>query len=745
MKLLTKADIFNSLYFKGNENFVEIEKYSNPRHMNVLGYKCFLDVKDRKNEDIKNDKIKFYKDIVVDVGRIAVIANSYDSNGENSGKVVKIQSLIGRQDYHIIYISSDDLISNSNALNVLIDKGFILSNSQVSRAVREFILTCNIEETYGDADVNVELDPFTIATRLIPHIPYVNQIGYLENVNGYAFPEGVYTKSGLYEIILANRNQFNINEIGEYNLWKTEVADKALKGHIPTFTLIYSMASMLLPFSDLGNLFIHFFGKSSSGKSLMLQLASTIYSSGVDPRVDTGSMIQKWNTTSNALMSTVKGFDGTVLLLDELGECSAKDFENTIYQITSGVGKARATSTGKVRETDSWKILGISSGEISGLDKIKSIGNRQMEGEAIRFLDIHIQGQIFEQIKGCDNKDIIKFVDELKVSCGNHGGHASRDFIQQFIGKGNNKKKLMSEISGKMNEVFRVIDDRYDNNLSSLELRVIRHFQLIAVAGLYSIEFGILKTTKAYIYDSIFHVIDLWRSYFNRNITPEYGLTLRNYIINNQTLFIDIKDKKPIKNCAGYYREDKANNSFNYLITKEKFQEIYAGESLLDVAKQLNEFSLLIKYKDQYKKSYRVSSIVGKDNKSSLMRLYTIDSSIVDIVDIKEDTNLNIRWDLENSEYMVEVDGEWVKYPYIGDEHGGFISEYEVEEIEQPRDGYNGINENDNDNDDIRTISGIESSKDMDLAGADGYVIADGYDDDGDQIGADELAADELA
>jgi len=420
LRLITKDQINALKPYQGNATVTACKN----EQEEIVGYKINATEanksKVKKGDEKESASVKLEEPEIPDIGLFTIVADSYDSDGGNHGKYIKIWTPHNNKE-HFIYFSLVELNSDNKFFHTLLDKGFQLN---VEPAIIKVIKKLFINE----------------APQY--HMPYITGMGYMQSLHGYAFPDGSYTKDGQFEVILDQSKDLPpVDIIGDYAQWKTEIAGQAVKGKIPSFVMMYSIASMLLPFSDLGTLFLHLWGQSSCGKSLMLQLAGSVYGSGIDPRVGAGSMIQKWNTTSIAVLDTAQKFNGSILLLDEIGECEDTEFQKVIYQINGGVGKSRATSGGRVKKTESWSLLGVSSGEISGRAKIENSGGEQKEGEAVRFLDIHIQEQIFPGIN-----DVSTFVESLKHACGQHGGHASRDFIKKLLGIADSEETLSETV-----------------------------------------------------------------------------------------------------------------------------------------------------------------------------------------------------------------------------------------------------------------------------------------------------------
>ena len=67
----------------------------------------------------------------------------------------------------------------------------------------------------------------------------------------------------------------------------------------------------------------------------MLKLAASVWGS---TNISEDGIIQTWNTTKNALINSMCGFNGITLCYDELG-ASDSDISNLIYLLSNGVNK----------------------------------------------------------------------------------------------------------------------------------------------------------------------------------------------------------------------------------------------------------------------------------------------------------------------------------------------------------------------------------------------------------------------
>jgi len=600
-KLITLEDI-NKIEYYSHKNDDPIAVVMSDKSGQIIGYSL-------------NDS----SDSTVKIGLFSIIASCYDEEGGNYGIIIQITTNHDGR-IHRIFFSRLELLTDLKVFHPFIARGFAVP------AKNEPGKKCDKCDKQGKVINGTKIfSDFLARQQPTNHIPYVTNLGYKTAFHGYVFPEGIYLASidnsnlQYKEIHYPDgSNNTPLKLLGTYQSWQSNVANKAVQGKIPSFVLMYSMASMLLNFSDLGTIFIHLWGKSSSGKSLMLQLAGSIYGSGVDPRVGNGSMIQKWNTTALAIQGTATKFDGSILLLDEIGECDDKEFQSIIYQVNSGVGKARASSTGEVKETSSWTMLGISSGELSGFSKLAQGGIAQKEGEAVRFLDIHIKDQIFP-----GEADPAAFVESLKEACGKDGGHVSRVFISQLLAKAESEEALSKIVMQDIEKSLAILSE--GKNFDSLERRVMRHFALVAVAGKYAVEFGILNIETDAVYDAVKHVRDIWLEHMRTKFEVSYEGMVRSYILENQANFIDVDSETSKNNCAGYTAKLRQESKHVYLIEENKFKGIFKELNLSDVCYELAKDNVLLVMNDKFKFNFEIKSIHGGEKRP----LYCISASIL--------------------------------------------------------------------------------------------------------------------
>jgi putative DNA primase/helicase len=269
---------------------------------------------------------------------------------------------------------------------------------------------------------------------------------------------------------------------GTYEGWQ-DIAKEAVKYKLPAFAMISPFAKTVAQILETPALLVHFYGYSSIGKTLLLQLATSAYANAGDPNVG-NSAIKKWNTPS--VLDNATG----MLVLDELHMASDKAFFNVVTQIQANG-------------------LILSAGEQSMVDKFsKALSVGTTTGKLIRVLDIHLKGQIFTDFEGNEllSLEAEKLAIKLKELCGLHYGHAGLDFTQQLSNLAYSKAVIQQEVQVMLEKL-----------VDGMELvpevrRAIGMFAMIAVAGNYAVQFGILPMTEQNVFDALVYVRDLWLS-----------------------------------------------------------------------------------------------------------------------------------------------------------------------------------------------------------------------------------------
>ena len=136
-------------------------------------------------------------------------------------------------------------------------------------------------------------------------------------------------------------------------VWKGSLAAR--------LTVAAACASALLTPLDLQPFFVHIWGRTGLGKTVLLQIAASVWG---DPAP--GKLISTFNATATGLETTAAFLHDLPLLVDELQIVSGpgkSDFQQTIYALAEGVGKTRGAKDGGLRKQPTWRNTIVTTGE----------------------------------------------------------------------------------------------------------------------------------------------------------------------------------------------------------------------------------------------------------------------------------------------------------------------------------------------------------------------------------------------
>ena len=139
---------------------------------------------------------------------------------------------------------------------------------------------------------------------------------------------------------------------------------------------------LLEPLNQQGGGF-HINGTSSKGKSTAIYLACSVWG---HPK----EYYRTWRSTGNALEQTAFMHNDGFLVLDEIGEASAKDIGQTVYMLANGQGKARMGRSLTAKAPQQWRVLFLSSGEKTFKEILNEIGQTAKLGQEIRLPEISL-------------------------------------------------------------------------------------------------------------------------------------------------------------------------------------------------------------------------------------------------------------------------------------------------------------------------------------------------------------------
>lgn len=196
-----------------------------------------------------------------------------------------------------------------------------------------------------------ELNHDLLPERLsIDRLGWVGQHAFVPYAEDYVFEgEGKY------------KQMFDaIHEQGDSAEWYDSYRRiRALDCKIPRLAVAASLASVLVQPCGALPFVVHMWGKTGCGKTAALMIATSVWA---DP--NQSKYIHSFNATSVGLEMIASFSYNMPVMLDELQTISSRgSFEDMMYQLTEGQGRARGAKDGGMKSTGAWLNSIITTGE----------------------------------------------------------------------------------------------------------------------------------------------------------------------------------------------------------------------------------------------------------------------------------------------------------------------------------------------------------------------------------------------
>ena len=238
--------------------------------------------------------------------------------------------------------------------DIVVDKEILASSNKILTLAKYGIAVNSENSKYL---VKYFTDIENLNFDVIPEFKSVGRLGW---INGRGFSP--YVEDLVFDGHESFRAFFqSVHPEGRFKEW----LDLALKiradkeNIIARIMLAASFASVLVEICDCLPFFVHVWGGTEAGKTVGLMLAASIWA---NPSV--GDYIHTFNATNVAQELSASFVNSLPLIIDELQIVkNAKNFDNIIYSLAEGVGRARGQKTGGLQKVGTWKNCIITNGE----------------------------------------------------------------------------------------------------------------------------------------------------------------------------------------------------------------------------------------------------------------------------------------------------------------------------------------------------------------------------------------------
>ena len=319
----------------------------------------------------------------------------------------------------------------------LIDRK-VISQSKTIVSLSEYGLDITSENARDVVNYLAEVDQLN--RGIIPRRETVRHLGWVPGRGFSPYIDGVdYDNGGKFEEAFRA-----VRACGSLETWK-ETAAKIMVGdeYIPTrIVLAASVASVLLKWTSQQPFIVHLWSsQSGTGKTIALMLAASVWA---DPEL--GRYMRSMNATKVANEQLAGFCNNLPLILDELQTVQKNtDFDDIIYMLCEGTGKARGSREGGLREQSKWLNTIITNGE-------QPISADSRAGAVNRVISIEADGEIIPGGK----EGMSEYADALR----DNYGHAGKMIVNRILtvkdfkeliktAYNHEMKKLAAEVTGK--------------------------------------------------------------------------------------------------------------------------------------------------------------------------------------------------------------------------------------------------------------------------------------------------------
>lgn len=299
--------------------------------------------------------------------------------------------------------------------NTVIEDRSTVSDSRSVIGLAKYGVMVNSETAKPLVKYIADLEQLNYDT--IPEVPSVGRLGWIDDYGFSPYVDGL-----MFDGEEQFRTRFeSIREKGSYDKW-LECAKTARSGATPgnviaRIVLAASFASALVKPCNCLPFFVHLWGGTETGKTVSLLLAASVWA---NPEI--GAYIQTFNSTAVGKEMGASFYNSMPLIIDELQliKDKRKDFDQMIYELSEGVGKARGSKNGGLQKTTTWRNCILTTGEFP------IISANSGAGAINRTIEINCQGQhLFDNPK------------QTSASLYEHYGFAGKRFIYKLMEPGN--------------------------------------------------------------------------------------------------------------------------------------------------------------------------------------------------------------------------------------------------------------------------------------------------------------------
>lgn len=237
-----------------------------------------------------------------------------------------------------------------------------------------------------------------------------------------------------------------LHQEGSFEIWKETIREAMIYPKV-AFAVYCSFAAPLLSLVNAPNFVVHYWGRTSVGKTTTLSVASSVWGR---PEQEAGGLIMPWNTTSFYVEQTATFMNDLPIFKDD---CQATDdslLSHALYMIANRVGKGRGDKGGSIKASPSWQTICLSTGEKKLSETTTFHG--------VKARTIELEGSPFDD-------RLPELVNQLKMTLRGHYGHAGPVFLRSLLAN-LNRQELQQRYIDKRNALSMIATDEISDRMT---------------------------------------------------------------------------------------------------------------------------------------------------------------------------------------------------------------------------------------------------------------------------------------
>jgi hypothetical protein len=267
--------------------------------------------------------------------------------------------------------------------------------------------------------------------------------------------------------------------------WKEAIEPGLLNDGVPHLHIgaMAAFVGPLLKLAGFNSCGLDFVGQTSKGKTSAQIVAASAWT---QIEANRPGVMNSAFSTLNAMENRLQASDGLVACIDELALLDGKAIAKLIFEISSGVGRARMAADGSQRPMRTWSTFAILSNERRIAHLIEQDRGQFTEGASLRIVEVDLSG--LEKV----DRAVFDALDGLRF----HYGHAGPAFATALIASGWHKRggELRREIQDLARELANGEPGEHEDRIeaSPAKIRAGLPLALVWKAGELAKEFGVL-------------------------------------------------------------------------------------------------------------------------------------------------------------------------------------------------------------------------------------------------------------